>query len=236
MSLRYRRLMSSYKKAVGISAPTDIAGCEFWFDFSDADTLFTDAGITKVSNNGDSIAQANDKSGNDNNIKVHPDGTSPLYTTNYKNDLSVAHFTAANSLLINISPYSLSYPNTVFIVGDYGSGKVFTDNGRNCESLRSYNMYSGAYLEYTNIVNREVLISVLFNTETNVYQNGILDATGSCGTSGMSGIGLGARYDLWNGGEGLPSYAYEYIAYNRNLLDVDRQSVEAYLNNKWSIY
>lgn len=44
--------------------PTSISGLAHWLDFSDADTLFTDAGSTKVSADGNAIYQANDKSGN----------------------------------------------------------------------------------------------------------------------------------------------------------------------------
>ena len=49
--------------ATSTFVPTDISGLSIWFDFSDTDKLYTDAGSTKVSSDGDKIYQANDKSG-----------------------------------------------------------------------------------------------------------------------------------------------------------------------------
>ena len=91
MTLRYRRVMSSYKK-VGGFLPTDIAGCELWIDFSDASTLFTDAGSTPISSDGDLIYQANDKSGNGYNATQETEGARPLYKVGVKNGLSIAKF------------------------------------------------------------------------------------------------------------------------------------------------
>ena len=60
------------RAAAGGFVPTDIAGCKLWIDFSDATTLFTDAGSTPVANDGDlmhdipldEMIRINDPSGN----------------------------------------------------------------------------------------------------------------------------------------------------------------------------
>ena len=78
--------------AVPAWIPTDIAGLALWIDFSDATKLFTDAGTTPVSSDGDAIYQANDKSGNNRHITQSTSGARPAYKTNVQNGLSIARF------------------------------------------------------------------------------------------------------------------------------------------------
>ncbi len=86
----------SVKRAAAASAfvPTDISGCRLWLDFSDADYLFTDAGTTKVSTDGNAIYQVNDKSGNNYNVIQATEARRPLYKTgaNGINSKSIALF------------------------------------------------------------------------------------------------------------------------------------------------
>lgn len=63
-----------------------------WWDFSDATTLYTDAGTTPVANDGDLIYQANDKSGNNRHLTQATAGNRPLYKTNIQGGQSVAQF------------------------------------------------------------------------------------------------------------------------------------------------
>lgn len=84
--------------AGGITSLTDITGCKLWLDFSDIDTLFTDAGTTKVSSDDDKIYQVNDKSGNAYHHVQTTEGNRPLYKTNIKNSRSVARFDGDDTL------------------------------------------------------------------------------------------------------------------------------------------
>ena len=88
-----------WQRAGGGFVPTDIAGCKLWIDFSDPTTLFTDAGSTPVSGDGDAIYQANDKSREGNNVTQSSSGNRPLYKTGIQNGLSIGRFDGANDYL-----------------------------------------------------------------------------------------------------------------------------------------
>lgn len=81
---------SSAAAAAAAWAPTDLASLVAWWDFSDATTLFTDAGTTPVSADGDAIYRVGDKSGNTRYVEQATAGNRPLYKTNIQNGLSVA--------------------------------------------------------------------------------------------------------------------------------------------------
>ena len=74
--------------------PLNISGLQGWYDFSDATTLYTDAGSTLVSSDGDLIYQANDKSGNGNNAVQATEANRPVYKVNIQNGLSIARLDA----------------------------------------------------------------------------------------------------------------------------------------------
>ena len=87
-----RRALLSRPAAAAAAAfvPTDLASLTAWWDFSDATTLYTDAGSTLVSGDGDLIYQPNDKSGGGLHLTQATSGARPTYKTAIQNGLSVA--------------------------------------------------------------------------------------------------------------------------------------------------
>lgn len=77
--------------------PSDITGLLAWYDFSDSSLLFTDAGVTNVSNDGDLIYQANDKSGNGASIKQVNEGNRPQYKLNRQNGIPAMYFPSSGT-------------------------------------------------------------------------------------------------------------------------------------------
>lgn len=62
--------------------PTAIAGLSFWFDSSDASTLFQDAAGTIPADDGDSVGRWDDKSGQGNHATQSTAGDKPTATAN----------------------------------------------------------------------------------------------------------------------------------------------------------
>lgn len=96
-------------------SPTDITGLKLWIDFSDADTLFTDAGSTPVSSDGDAIYQANDKSGNGFHAVMATEADRPAYKTNVQNGKSVSRYNQ-DVMVASFGGLVLNQPNTIFFV------------------------------------------------------------------------------------------------------------------------
>lgn len=97
--------------------PANISGLKLWIDFSDADTLFTDAGSTPVSSDGDAIYQANDKSGNGNHVLQATSAYRPSYKVNIKNSLSVSRYDTNKYLEAILTDFVANQPITTFVVG-----------------------------------------------------------------------------------------------------------------------
>lgn len=104
------------REAGGFVDPTSIAGLQLWLDFSDATTLFADAGTTPVSSDGDAIYQANDKSGNSRHATQSSINSRPLYKTGIHNGLSVAKMDGVNDYFVG-DPFNFS-AMTLFCVVD----------------------------------------------------------------------------------------------------------------------
>jgi hypothetical protein len=245
MGLRYWRhgLRPKVEAAVSTIQPTDIVGCKLWLDFSDATTLFTDAGSTQVSSDGDLIYQANDKSGEGNNATQSGDSAyRPTYKVNIQNSLSVARgLTGDRGLNVNLA---LSQPVTVFIVvkTDGTDDNHFSDGLSNTTgrlplvgvSSGNLAIYAGALLSGSSISTNYQLISAVFNgASSRLYKDGNSQASGNAGTQSCTSFAIMRGF---NTNQGLLGDMAEYIIYNSALSDTDRQSVETYLNNKWSIY
>lgn len=107
----------SYIAILGSFSPLDLGSTlAAWWDFSDAETLFTDAGTTPVDSDGDAIYQANDKSGNDRHLIQSTEANRPLYKTAIQNELSVARFDGTNDSLATAAFSFALGDRTLFIV------------------------------------------------------------------------------------------------------------------------
>jgi len=216
--------------------PTDITGCLLWYDFSDADTLFTDAGSTKVANDGDLIYRANDKSGNNKHVEQPTEADRPSYKKSVKNGLSSILMPGTlEGRLYNSTFYSQSLPVTIiFFITTTNTNGVHFDFGKNVWSFRlNTSIYNGAYLNSGGTFSGN-LVTCIVNTTTQFYINGVTKNSGNAGTFSGYRQSIGNRYP----GETSPTYGYyhELLVYNSALSDTDRGKVETYLNNKWAIY
>lgn len=98
-----RRITGLAREAGGFTDPTDIASLAAWYDFSDATTMYVDAGSTLVSSDGDLIYQINDKSGHGYHLTQATSGLRPVYKQSIRNGLDVGRFSAASLQKLNVA-------------------------------------------------------------------------------------------------------------------------------------
>jgi hypothetical protein len=240
--------IKTIRSAGGPWSPTNIAGCKLWLDFSDADTLFTDAGSTKVTANDDLIYQVNDKSESGKHFTQSISVKRPLYKVGVKNSLSVAYFDGSGDFLYQGS-FSVSQPDTIIVAvchhqgeniylydGDIGNrqlGEIQTGSGPN---NRKFHQFAGSsqYSDEVLADNTYNIFTAIFNgaSSTITIGNGSPKST-NVGTQNLGGTYIGSRY---TGSNYFLGYYLEVIVYDSALSDNDRAAVFTYLNKKWGIY
>lgn len=233
--LRNRRVILQHEWT-----PLDVSGLVAWYDFGDMDTLFTDAGVTKVSVDGDAIYQASDKSGNGYHVTQATEAYRPLFKTNIKNGHSVALWDGTDDVLVNTS-INVSQPDT-YIVAFYHTGAKYIFDGiasrqlfETSSSGVKVHQYAGtsSYVDsaFTSLTYNIVAL-VFDGANSFVMINNNMTAT-SPGANGINQLGLGARLGSTNN---LDGYYLEFLLYRGALAPTDIYKIHTYLNNKWSIY
>lgn len=238
-------------------SPLDISGCLVWYDFSDITTLFTDAGSTQVENDDDLIYQVNDKSGNGYHAIQATPGHRPLYKTNIQNGLSNALFDGSDDrLTYSVGSYapSVLMVFTVFRFISVSGGRCWFQLGTEASTRKNFHtemmnsltkhrfgLWGDDYDVFLDdVTNTYLNVNTIDSSNVmNVYHNGTVKGASKTASDSFSGNGEGTlaafRY-----GASIANYSYGYysecIVYDSSLSDSNRNSVEAYLNKKWSIY
>lgn len=233
----------SQAAASGISAPTDISGLVAWFDFSDANVMFTDNGSTKVSADGNLIYRINDKSGNNYYLAQSTESKRPLYKTNIVNGKSVGSTIGITNGELRGNTFNSSTTGaTIFIVVYYtGVGAFYMQNYVRFYTADYYGKirnYAGSWLDSApNVFPEQEWGIISFDMDTNCsitqYKNGTSVKTGDAGT--ISSNILTAIFSSGSANYGI-GYVGETVMYSGILASADRAQVETYLNNKWAIY
>jgi len=252
----------STASAAAAWSPMSIAGCVMWLDFSDADYLFTDAGSTKVSSDGDAIYQANDKSGNNNHAVQSSATLRPLYKVNIQNSRSTGYFDGSNDVMTLVDLTLTNY--TTFIVFKYLTPSLDTANihawdnypttPRHARSLYVYRasipvgMHYEAYVGNTGglqtsaaLTNNSAYLVDFVRDGTSLAVNkngsGLTGITVGTGAFTMVGHRLGTHYYSGaNQNQYAKGYVCDLIIYNSALSTGDQATVRTYLNTKWAIY
>lgn len=223
-------------------SPTQVAGITAWYDFSDATTLFTDAGTTPVSADGNTVYQVNDKTANGYNLQQSTSGDRPVYKVNIQNGLSVIRAAATTEYLTRASTPDLTQPTSIFVVMVRASGSgyaIAVDGhstlhwvGTNGTAFRIASQTESANMNEAATNNWSIYSALFNNTGSSLKINGGATKTGTTGTNKMTGIRIGAASNLaaWIGDIG------EVIIYNAAVSAADRLLVESYLNAKWAVY
>ena len=237
-----RRHRTAASPVTDAFAPLGVSGLVAWYDFADASTLFTDAGTTPVSADGDAIYQANDKSGNARHVVQATAANRPLYKTNILKGRSVARFDGGD-ILSYTGGLAVAQPGTIFIVGSAGDvgAQNFTDGsldpqrwalGKNGGVARLYaglaNIDAGAV-----DTNPHIFAALVNGASSELYvAGGTVYATGNPGTQSLVGLSLGA-FDTVT--QQLIGDVAEVAIYNSALSDANINNIGRWFAYKWGL-
>jgi hypothetical protein len=218
--------------------PKSVQGLQLWLDASDSTTITKDAyaNVSQWNDKSSNAYQAiqNSNQGRDpatfvtgaqNYVSLAPNQAMVVPNFSYTTSWSV--FSCMNNITAGarwyISPYSDAQ---IVLMSMYQSGnKIFSGllagsgdiTGRHIEFTAAQNTNgTGAYVYY-----RDGTIQDSNNT---LYNQGATTVNLGIGANGASGYDAGGTY-----------YIYEILIYNTYLSDTDRQNIESYLAQKWSM-
>jgi len=211
--------------------PTDISGLILWLDASE--------GITKSS---DLVSQWDDQSGNSNDVAESTN--KPTWTDSELNGLPAVVFGSDTSLAkATWSGGAVSQPYYVFAVMKFGqntSSQYQWDGGGSSNRFYWYTNVdkrvasSGTELDMSvNPANNYYYITFFVNGATsNQRRDGVSQITGNLGGGSFNGITLASRYseEAYNN----PKIC-EFLVYDNDIGDTDRDKVEEYLKDKYDL-
>lgn len=238
--------------------PVGVAGCRSWHDASDASTLYdATSGGSLVAADG-AIARFEDKSGNGWHLINTTSTQRPLRKTGITNGLACALFdgtddrlrtsanfsetgnadfsvfvvakklTATKGTLLGwgVTAASLGaagiYDDNTFIQWAYAGGNAF-----NFSAVGTANFHLLSYLKSAGVINTT---STVRKDRSSIATSGHSTTTPNILAAPL-GMGMWADYtSLFYHG-----YVAEMLIYDSKLSDTDRDTVEAYLYNKWLV-
>lgn len=254
--IRTNRIIVPSDDAI-IQSPMEIPGLVNWFDFSDQKYLYTDAGSTLVSNDGDVIGRVADKSGNNNHANQTTADSKPLYKTGIKNGLSVARFDGTDDYFV--APNQVEGNNwSMFVVFKGSDSAGIFISGRNDVTFSGSNygvgfaIYQSKYclgamaglasvklminnLSYTNW---NVANCNLTSYDNSIYVNNVIIGKSNGVPAPYTGyvpaigryIGAGAAF-----GHPLNGDIGEILLYVPSVNDISKKLINNYLARKWAI-
>ena len=229
-------IVAKSTKAYSGFAPTQIPGCDVWYDAADSSAVVL---------SGASVTQWSDKSGNAKHLTAY---NAPTYT-GLLNGSKIITTNGSTSYLEN-SSYSLAQPFTVFVVctlrgSTSGAYYVFEGTTGTGTAVILYSgAASGNLLMWAGTANVQPNPVVPFSSNVPLLYSAIFNgSTSSLGVNGLvtSGLNPGTNPKVnlrfgraWTGDYQNGDWA-EVIVYNRNLATSERQQVEGYLAQKWGL-
>lgn len=233
-------------------SPRDIPSLIQWLDGSDISTLFQDnAKTTPVTADGQVVGAWADKSGNGYDVTQATAGNKPLYKAAIKAGRSVIQC-VSNDYLVGAFGAPLTQPFTTLVVAKLDAAYVNDNNNRilfdgNDATNRvliykdgstapdSWGIWADSGVTDGNASANWTLFDALYNgASSQMWVNGASALTGNPGAKVLDGITVGGYYVgssvMWSG------YIAEVLVYDVALTVAQRQQVELYLNNKWSVF
>lgn len=233
--------------------PRTISTLTAWWDMSDATSLFTDAGITAVTADGDKIYQANDKSGNSKHMVQTTLGLRPLHKRAIRNGLHVARFDGVDDYLTQTFTADASY--TVFLVAVKNSAvdgnfctlwSIHDGSQLICTTAwdaTRYNWYANEAVGHppipglTPVVWRVIALRITSGAVMDIYADGgspALNLDPAPGVTTGTIMALGAAGGTVLGNNPINADIGECLVYDSALSSANLNAVGAYLSAKWA--
>ena len=232
------------------AAALPVSGAALWLDGADSSTLFTDAGTTVVTSNGQLVYQWNDKSGNSRHATQATSGNRPTWLSpaNGQNGLGAIRFSALYHNLIN-STLPISQPFTVFCrvrnnstnsypaifdASSSGSGNRAVLFARRIDATNKPSAYAGTVVGFGSAMSVSYTnynLGTVFNGSNSVASFNGTETTINPGTFGGT-----TGYMLSNSADSNVVFygdICELIVYPSALSSSDRSAIVSYLNQKW---
>jgi hypothetical protein len=205
----------------GIISPADVPGCQLWYS---ADSL-------ALANN-DPIGSITDKSSHANNGSSSG-AARPTFKTGIVNGLPVMRFAGAQYLAFTDivkahATWFVLWNRTIATNNDFVLGNV--DNYYYLQYDTAWYVAGGANITVAHPATTFYLKCAKYDgANYGRYTNGVAEAP-QVGSGGIDIAALGTINYVMYGD------VAEFIIYDSALSDVDRQKVEAYLNNKYALW
>ena len=241
--------------AASTFVPTDISGLQLWLDATvglyDATT-----GGSEVTTDGSAVARWEDQSGNGNHVTQATAGNRPDLKTAIQNGNNVVRFTAASADLLRASStiFTGTNPRTFFLVakatstgqvGMYGMGGITNPAGSSFDVTPEIYVRVGQRQDFNLSMGTTDfrLLTIRFPSGGNIGDiEGWLDGvsmTGAPTTTAAINTSISVGFTIGRAAQGAVGHCggdyCEFIGYDQELSDTDRESVETYLANKWDI-
>jgi hypothetical protein len=238
--------------------PRNVGGLVAWYDFSNPTTLFTDAArTTLVASDADLIAGVTDLSGKGNHLSQTTEASRPLYKTGIQNGLSVARFDGSNDSLSDDNVSSIPAPDesdlTLIVVFQRTTGVVTGDLVNYGSSFR----LAGANFDHRL---QGLVTNATPATTSTSWSNIVTDGFHIASYQIDRWDGVDGEYKLWFDGVADDDVAItnqtnqtpgaliiggttaflngdvaEWLLYDNLISDSDREAVQDYLNDKYSL-
>lgn len=200
---------------------------------------YYDASLETASND-DVLSQLTDFSGNGRHLTESVAGKFPVYKTNIINGNPSFDFSSTQRYIRGQFGETLSQPNTIIaVMREVTTTNLYVYDGYDASNRHAYFAplyYAGSVLSssFSQVSGEWHIRSGIFDGASSaLFYDDQTDATGNTGSNNLTGIIIGARYNV-------VSYHNDYIAvivvFDRRLTSDEINSIHNFLNNRYAIY
>jgi len=227
------------RKKIPTFSPTNISGCQVWFDAADPTTIVAPTGsVLSWTSKGAATMTAT------------PSGTAPTYTK-YNGFPGIAFNGTSTKMLtgtissfattgttwiavsVNFSPVSSTLPPDASVVmASQGAGPERAIRYNSTTAATSYSINNGTLRQDTGNNTNGIRGFIETAAAFNAYTNGTNTATVTTAVTFQAGSTQSLVMGQWNIGW-LNGFIFELLIYNRDLTITEYQQVEGYLAQKW---